>query len=53
MTKKLGAEFLGTAWLVFGGCGSASWSWAWTYCLLRRVGPGEHGVLTIGTARGA
>jgi len=23
MTKKLGAEFLGTAWLVFGGCGSA------------------------------
>jgi aquaporin Z len=23
VTKKLGAEFLGTAWLVFGGCGSA------------------------------
>ena len=23
MTNKLGAEFLGTAWLVFGGCGSA------------------------------
>ena len=23
MVKKLGAEFLGTAWLVFGGCGSA------------------------------
>jgi aquaporin Z len=23
MTKKLSAEFLGTAWLVFGGCGSA------------------------------
>jgi aquaporin Z len=23
MTTKLGAEFLGTAWLVFGGCGSA------------------------------
>jgi aquaporin Z len=23
MIKKLGAEFLGTAWLVFGGCGSA------------------------------
>jgi aquaporin Z len=23
MSKKLGAEFLGTAWLVFGGCGSA------------------------------
>ena len=23
MTKRLGAEFLGTAWLVFGGCGSA------------------------------
>ena len=23
MTKKLGAEFVGTAWLVFGGCGSA------------------------------
>jgi aquaporin Z len=23
MGKKLGAEFLGTAWLVFGGCGSA------------------------------
>jgi len=23
MTKKLAAEFLGTAWLVFGGCGSA------------------------------
>lgn len=23
MTKKLGAEFFGTAWLVFGGCGSA------------------------------
>ena len=23
MTKKLGAEFLGTGWLVFGGCGSA------------------------------
>ncbi len=23
MTKKLTAEFLGTAWLVFGGCGSA------------------------------
>ena len=23
MTQKLGAEFLGTAWLVFGGCGSA------------------------------
>lgn len=23
MTRKLGAEFLGTAWLVFGGCGSA------------------------------
>jgi len=23
MTKKLGAEFLGTAWLVLGGCGSA------------------------------
>src|SRR5512140_273300 len=23
MTKRVGAEFLGTAWLVFGGCGSA------------------------------
>ena len=23
MAKKLSAEFLGTAWLVFGGCGSA------------------------------
>jgi aquaporin Z len=23
MPKKMGAEFLGTAWLVFGGCGSA------------------------------
>ena len=23
MTKRLGAEFLGTAWLVCGGCGSA------------------------------
>jgi aquaporin Z len=23
MTKRMGAEFLGTAWLVFGGCGSA------------------------------
>jgi aquaporin Z len=23
MTKRLGAEFLGTSWLVFGGCGSA------------------------------
>lgn len=23
MTKKLAAEFIGTAWLVFGGCGSA------------------------------
>jgi aquaporin Z len=23
MSRKLGAEFLGTAWLVFGGCGSA------------------------------
>jgi aquaporin Z len=23
MAKRLGAEFLGTAWLVFGGCGSA------------------------------
>ena len=23
MGKKLGAEFIGTAWLVFGGCGSA------------------------------
>ena len=23
MTRRLGAEFLGTAWLVFGGCGSA------------------------------
>ncbi len=23
MTKRLGAEFVGTAWLVFGGCGSA------------------------------
>jgi aquaporin Z len=23
MSKKLGAEFVGTAWLVFGGCGSA------------------------------
>ena len=23
MPQKLGAEFLGTAWLVFGGCGSA------------------------------
>ena len=23
MTKRLGAEFLGTGWLVFGGCGSA------------------------------
>jgi aquaporin Z len=23
MTQRLGAEFLGTAWLVFGGCGSA------------------------------
>jgi len=23
VTKKLGAEFFGTAWLVFGGCGSA------------------------------
>jgi aquaporin Z len=23
MTQRLGAEFVGTAWLVFGGCGSA------------------------------
>ena len=23
MTKKLAAEFFGTFWLVFGGCGSA------------------------------
>ena len=23
MSKRLGAEFIGTAWLVFGGCGSA------------------------------
>ena len=23
MSKKIGAELLGTAWLVFGGCGSA------------------------------
>ena len=23
MSRRLGAEFLGTAWLVFGGCGSA------------------------------
>jgi aquaporin Z len=23
MTRKLGAEFFGTFWLVFGGCGSA------------------------------
>jgi aquaporin Z len=23
MSKKLGAEFIGTFWLVFGGCGSA------------------------------
>ena len=23
MGKKLGAEFIGTMWLVFGGCGSA------------------------------
>jgi len=23
MTKKLGAEFIGTFWLVLGGCGSA------------------------------
>src|SRR6185436_16601760 len=23
MTRRLSAEFLGTAWLVFGGCGSA------------------------------
>jgi aquaporin Z len=23
MSQRLGAEFLGTAWLVFGGCGSA------------------------------
>jgi aquaporin Z len=23
MTRRMGAEFLGTAWLVFGGCGSA------------------------------
>jgi aquaporin Z len=23
MPQRLGAEFLGTAWLVFGGCGSA------------------------------
>ncbi len=23
LTKKLGAEFIGTFWLVLGGCGSA------------------------------
>ena len=26
ITKKLGAEFLGTGWLVFGGCGYAEHS---------------------------
>ncbi len=39
MTKKLAAEFLGTAWLVFGGCGSAVLAAAFP-----DVGIGLHGV---------
>jgi aquaporin Z len=39
MTKKLGAEFIGTAWLVLGGCGSAVLAAAFP-----GVGIGLHGV---------
>src|SRR5574343_1653906 len=39
MMKKLGAEFLGTFWLVLGGCGSAVLAAAFP-----NVGIGLHGV---------
>ena len=31
MSKKLGAEFIGTFWLVLGGCGSAVLAAAFPY----------------------
>jgi aquaporin Z len=42
--KKLGAEFLGTFWLVFGGCGSAVISAIFTTPKGASLGIGLHGV---------